>query len=271
MPDPTEVAAAVDNVIPDAQPAEETAAVAEETPQKSQELILGKFKDVAEVGKAYVSLEQKLSEMGSTISVLEREREEAKTQNQLADVLKTIATSKQAEDAPKARDFDSFATEIGEDFREDAPKATKKLMAAVAGWLNEDKSNTEKSLKGDISALKNELSTLASLMRESQDKSDPFYQQNRVAIDKMVTKGMPLAAAKELVKEVLEGADTPFQIRPPTTVAPRNVAPVKNVQKYLTQEERARFKSIHGLTDAELDDMEATERRNREQITSERS
>jgi len=223
------------------------------TPAK---LLFGKFKDETEAEKAYRELERKLGEQGSEVGNLRKELSSVQERTQLSDVLTKL--SERMEHKQPEVDFEKFADELSAGMAENPTEATKKLLKAVGSWTASDRDTLLKeikSLKGDIEKIRGDLT-------EKLETSDDFYIANKEMINEMVQGGMRLGEAKNFLKKIVQDKDVGRgSAKVPATVSGGSRTAAKSNGSYLTADDRADMKR-DGFTDGEIEEMEATYKRN---------
>lgn len=96
------------------------------------------------------------------------------------------------------------------------------------------------------------------------ERVKPDYLEHKDMVDKLVGGGMKLSAAKAFAKEIagnLKTEPTP-RMQPPAGSSGGRSIQGREPEPYLTKAERERMKASEGLTDAQMDEMEATYKRN---------
>lgn len=205
-------------------------------------LVFGKYKSVEEAEKGYKELEHKLHGQGREMSDLKREFETLKQQAELKSLLSEIVKVKEEKKTPV--DFESFAGQVGQEFLDNPKQGIAKILGAVNTWQAQDRD----TLLSEIKSLRSEISSLQSGVEERVERADPFYEQNKATIDRLVKGGMNLKGAKEFVREMLSetGADQ-RQTPPPQTRGVRSAVPAGKVESYwASPDERAQFVMEHG-------------------------
>ena len=252
MPEPAEGQTA-DNLVSDAtrdvQPDGQQQVQSEPQPNVS-ELFGENFKDFGDAAKSYKEIQRKVTQVAE-------ENARLKEQAALVDVLKGLTKAQEPQPEPQKRnDVEAYVTELAEDFQTDPAKASKKLLAAVDAWVTDGQKQSSSYADRKIQEATKELRGQLETLRESVEKSDSAYQENRDMIEALRADGLSLSKAKEWAIKLNE--QKPVRNAPPTSLMPsRQIdhAGSNGKRVYLTPEDRAAMKA-GGLSDQALDRME---------------
>jgi len=206
---------------------------------EAQKLVLGKYKSEEEAVKGYKELERKLHETATENARLKESSDMKEAISKIAEMA-SGAGKKEEPDAYKA-----YLAELAEKFREEPGEGVEKLTALVSSWI----ADGEKKITGDTDK---KFSQLQNMIVELKETLNPDYQEHKDIVDKMVGDGMPRAKAIEWAKEFHK----PSRVIPVSVNGGRARETTKK-DVYLTREDRERMKGQDGLTDEDLDLMEA--------------
>lgn len=213
---------------------------ADETP----ELILGKYKDMDEAQKGMKELEKKFHQVSAENAAL-REKTELK---QVLEKMTEMSSSKDSTDDSVERLNEEFAR-IADDFREDPEEGVKKMSSLMNAWIIDEGRKVKAETSKEVSELRQSLSEL----RESMGNMNPDYIENKELVDELVSDGMAKAKAIDWAKK-MKGSSRVL----PTSLSGSRIRESEKKSVYLTKEDRARMKAYDGLTDEDLDMLEAS-------------
>lgn len=220
-------------------------------------LLFGKYKDEAEAERGYKDLEHKLSEQGEQLGMLRRELGSFQERSQMSEALAKI-TELVAKSKEPTVDYAQLEEDIAATMADNPAEATKKLLRAVGSWT----ANDRQTLLGEIKSFKEELVKMRGELTEKLETADSFYSQNKETIDKLVKGGMRLSAAKDFVREIVKDDGSNSATRRPVSVSPSSTSSASKAgNSYLSAKEREQMKA-EGFTDDDINEMEATQKRN---------
>jgi len=183
--------------------------------------------------KSYKELHSKVGQMSGELGELRKIREKAEMDGKLASVLDVANQLVADKNKEPERNYEEWEAKIIEEAQENPAEALKKAMRAQSAWSAEDRKAIEDKYGSVISELKSQISGLA----EKYETTTPDYQENKELIEKFRSKGMNVADAKAMAKEVRETL-TPERTQPPQGVNPtRTVTPDKPAEKPWTDED----------------------------------
>ena len=232
---------------------------------KADNSVLGNFETPEQLAKAYKELQHKLGEQGNELGQLREKVKSRDTESKLAEVLERVASSTK-KDEP-AFDYEAWAGQISADMVEDPKAATKKLLATVNSWMIEDREKTKGYTEQKVKELEGNLSQMRDLMETMTDD----YKENKVIIDKLRAKGMSIADAKKLAKDLVESTVGSQRVIPSSGVTPtRTVQTQAKKEPVATQEEIDRLIAEYGLDDDGVQTLLANWERDRNLTDAER-
>lgn len=210
-------------------------------------LIFGKYKDMVEAEKGLKELERQFHSVTSENATLKEKSELKQVLDKVAEISASRSDNKSEDTAMEQ--YNRAVAEIAEDFREDPEAGVRKLTQLNNSWLAGMEDKLSKSAEAKFSALEQKLIG----MQERLGDMNPDYLERKELVDSLVADGMPKAKAIEWAKK-MEPKDSRVL---PTSMngTIKRGAEIKGA--YLTKEDRARMKAEDGLTDDELDAMEA--------------
>lgn len=207
-------------------------------------LIFGKYKDMDAAESGIKSLEQKLHEQAQELASLKEKSDLASAVEKLAKVSET----KQSPDDSAER-YKAFLAEVAEDFREQPEVGVEKFAQVTNSWIADVENKLGQKYESELTELKQTITGL----NEKLGDMNPDYLEHKELVDKMVADGMPKAKAIDWAKQM-----EPKESRVLPTSMNGNVKRGDDKKSsYLTKEEREALKKNEGLTDEDLDLMEA--------------
>jgi hypothetical protein len=246
-------------IAPDAVTQESAGPSKEET---SGKLIFGKYKSPEEAERGFKELERELGKKASEIGELRKRTSEIEEKSRLSEVLERLAQPKEER---KVMDFDTFFKEVESDITDNPVQAQRKMAAMYNGWIKETENGLKSEYEKRIAALEGGMKQKLEALEEEVEKAKPDYVADQELIETFTSKGMKLKEAKELARQVKTKLGIKDErINPPTSLASnRSSSASATVERYLSDDDRATYKATLGLSDAELDAMEADEQRRR--------
>ena len=227
-----------------------------DTAKPGQELILGKYESMETATVGHAELEKKFGDQSRELGEMRRQMETLQTQAQLAARLDQIAANTAPKEEPP--DFDAWISREAERHGwDDEEKERLRFTAQMqSAWVTQESDRLRAENKQARDAVTAELKEL----RDAQVKLSPEYQANKDLIERFTAKGMAPKDAIEMAAELRANAAP--------TVPPRDTPPAgagggratvhgSESAVYLTPEDRAQMKADEGLTDEELDSLEA--------------
>jgi hypothetical protein len=245
-------------------PAESTQESADPTKvETSGKLIFGKYKTPEEAERGFKELERELGKKASELGDLRHRTQSLEEKSRLADVLERLGQPK--EEAKKSIDFDAFFKEVESEITDNPVQAQRKMAAMYAGWMKETETSLKSEYEKRISTIESGLKQKLDMLEEETEKLKPDYMDNQDLIEMFTSKGMKLKDAKELAKQTKTKLGIKDErINPPSSISStRSSSASATVERYLSDDDRAVYKANMGLSDAELDAMEADEQRRR--------
>ena len=211
------------------------------TPQ----LIFGKYKDMDAAQKAFAEAEQKMHSATAEAANL---KEKAQLTDAITQLSETTAKANAVPDN-SAEKFQAKLAEIAEDYRENPDVAVEKQMKLTNAWIADEGDKLKAATSQEFAELRTQIGQMQALMGDR----DPAYLENKVVVDNLVENGMPKANAIAWAKQ-----NAPEETRVlPANMNGAGVRGGASKGVYLTKEDRAQMKAQDGLTDADLDEMEA--------------
>jgi hypothetical protein len=219
--------------------------------------------DVSTLKNSYVEAQRKISEQGNELARLRAEMDGIKGTKdiELANALKSLGES--IKPKPEARpDMGQWAESLAKKHDVDA-ELVKEILSTSSGWIGE----TERLTEDKIQQLSKKLESKLAELDEKAEKLDPDYISNKEWVDRLTASGMGLKQAKAVAKDITSKIKpaTPSRIPPPVNLSDGRAGDgSKKAKKYLSDEDRMKFKVEMGLTDQDLDSMENEYQRNRD-------
>jgi hypothetical protein len=216
---------------------QETDGSAPEQDTAQTELILGKYKTMTDLEKGEAEREKLFGRQADELGKARSEIEALRQQVQMKDVLQAIANNTKPKEQSTSLDAESFASKLGEKWIEDPKAVAKELLGVSSHWVSE----SEKKTLSEVNMLKQELENKTKSLEELIEKLSPEYQEHKDAIDAMMSEGIPMATAKNLVKKLASASGSsgqffsPTRIKPPASITPTRVSapdtkPVANAE-----------------------------------------
>lgn len=234
---------------------EQTQSAAPSNEETAGKLFFGKYKSIEDAERSFKELEKTLGHQANEIGEYRQKIADVQEKNLLAETLARLNQPK--EKAPI--DYEAFSEELAAEISENPSKAIKKLLGVSAGWSREAESSVKSEVEKRLKAIEETYSKKVSELEEVTEKLQPDYLENKSVIELFTSKGMSIKQAKQLAKQVKQELGVKDEgIKPPTTITSNRSSSAGTIDKYLTDDDRARMMRS-GLTKEDLDMMEREE------------
>jgi hypothetical protein len=206
---------------------------------------------LVEKDKGYNELRTLKDKQISELGELRKFREQAESDGKLASVLE--AATKLAADKEKKPelDYEAIEAEIADMMQETPAEAAKKMMRLQSAWSAQDRKAIEDKYEKELTDLRSVVTSL----KDAYETTTDDYKENKELIEKFREKGMSVADAKAMAKEVRDMMPASERTQPPPGVNPtRTVTPPAKKEPSWTEDNVAEWKAM-GLSDDSIEKM----------------
>jgi len=176
---------------------------------------------LVEKDKGYKELHGKMGQMSGELGELRSFRKESEGDAKLADTLSAVKDMVAEKNKEPERDYEAFEAEIIAEAQENPGEAMKRFMRANSSWSAQDKQALQSQHEKEMAEIKAQVGVLADAYQTTTDD----YKENKELIEKFRSKGMSIADAKAMAKDVremipVERTTPPSGIDPTRTIVP---------------------------------------------------
>ncbi len=195
---------------------------------------------VLERDKQYSELRALKDRQVSELGELRKLKEQMANDDKLASVLEAATNLASQKDKKPELDYEAVEAEIAELMNETPAEAAKKMMRLQSAWSAQDRKAIEDKYEKELSDLKSVVSGL----KDAYETTTDDYKENKVLIEKFREKGMSVADAKAMAKEVRELMPESERTTPPPGINPtRTVEPPKKAEPAYTDDDVKRWEA----------------------------
>ena len=197
------------------------------TPEELKAAVLEKDKQYSELRALK---DRQVSELGE----LRKLKEQKENDNKLASVLEAATNLASQKDKKPELDYEAVEAEIAELMNETPAEAAKKMMRLQSAWSAQDRKAIEDKYEKELAEIRSVMTNL----KEAYETTTDDYKENKELIEKFREKGMSVADAKAMAKEVRELMPASERQIPPQGINPtRTVEPQKKAEPAYTDED----------------------------------
>jgi hypothetical protein len=168
----------------------------------------------AEKAKSFDELHAKMGQMSGELGELRSFRKESEGESKLASAVSAVKDLVAEKEKKPELDYEAFEAQILEEAAENPGEAMKKFMRVNSSWADRDKAELKAEHEKEMGDIKSQISVLA----EAYQTTTPDYQENKELIEKFRGKGMSIADAKVMAKEIRDMLPESQRTTPPSGV-----------------------------------------------------
>jgi len=193
-----------------------------------------------EKDRQYSELHAKMGQMSGELGELRSFRKEAEGESKLASAVSAVKDLVAEKNKTPEQDYEAWEAGVLAEYEENPAEALKKFMRAKSAWGAQDL----KGVEDKYSVIVDELRSQISVLNESYQTTTDDYKENKELIEKFRGKGMSIADAKVMAKEVRDMLPEVHRTTPPSGVdTSRTVIPERKKAERYSAEEQADMKA----------------------------